>query len=235
MSPRKHNHRVELVGIKKDLVSERHFPEEETGPVPPDPTEWVGPGTDVSEEDQPLNGRGSVPCSVYRFFNEAGDLLYVGITRLGYKRIEQHAKDKNWFLEVHTATFQHFPTVWQAQEAEAIAIHEEKPAYNKQIPMLPPPPLSPEELERLRLNRTRGVKGVAEPGPPPKPGTPGYWGIIAPSETMELLDKQTRKWFKMSAQQFIEAWEAGEIAQDDKRMFYVANLLGSVRVKVHGS
>lgn len=200
---------------------------EEVDP-PAEPHEWIA-GSVEQETPEPL--KSSAPCSVYRFFDASGKLLYVGITTQRHARIRQHSKTKEWWPDVASATFQHFPSVDEARRAESIAIHDEKPVYNVYAPR-PDEILSLEEAEYLKQNRTRRVKGVKQP--PIRPSRPERQ-LIAPKETLDLLDKQTRKWFKMSAGEFIEAWESGEIAQDDRRLFYVMNLLGTVRVKVHGS
>jgi hypothetical protein len=75
----------------------------------------------------PVSGR---PTTLYRFFNGAGDLLYVGITHRGLKRWSEHAEEKSWWLEVSATTTKHFPDRESAVQAETAAIRSENPRYN---------------------------------------------------------------------------------------------------------
>ena len=68
--------------------------------------------------------------SLYRYFDAAGTLLYVGITSRRTGRSLQHAGEKAWWGEVARATWQHFGTREQAADAERRAIRTEQPAYN---------------------------------------------------------------------------------------------------------
>jgi hypothetical protein len=70
------------------------------------------------------------PTALYRMYDEVGDLLYVGISYHPRYRFEQHAAEKSWFLEVD-----HIDTEWYqfrdlAEDAENVAIWEERPRYN---------------------------------------------------------------------------------------------------------
>lgn len=163
---------------------------------------WIG-----EEDAKPDYG----PTSVYRLFGASGELLYVGITRRGQRRVNEHAKDKPWWTEVATATFQHFPTWPEAVTAEAHAIKDEKPVYNIVQPWDAPPP--------HRFVKGTRQRGRGEIGP-----------MIPDDEIRGLLNRQTKKHFGMTAEEFIPLWEAGEIPQDDPRLRYVANLLATVRV-----
>jgi hypothetical protein len=72
-------------------------------------------------------------CFLYRHFNEAGELLYVGISLCAIARLEQH-KRSPWFQEIRRVEIEQYPTREQAQFKEAWAIRREKPKYNKDIP-----------------------------------------------------------------------------------------------------
>jgi hypothetical protein len=70
---------------------------------------------------------------LYRFWNHAGDLLYIGQTsRHGLARWFEHMRDQRWAHEV--ATIQSDPRVWYSEaevlDAERDAIHAERPRYN---------------------------------------------------------------------------------------------------------
>lgn len=69
-------------------------------------------------------------CTVYRFFNESSELLYVGITNRGRRRIHEHARTKQWWPHVHTAAFEHHPSRMAALDAEKRAIQAEHPTHN---------------------------------------------------------------------------------------------------------
>ena len=68
--------------------------------------------------------------TLYRFFDAAGDLLYVGCTAHGAARLAGHG-DKSWWPKVAQATFEHFATRDEAAQAEALAIKEETPRFNR--------------------------------------------------------------------------------------------------------
>ena len=70
--------------------------------------------------------------ALYRFWNAAGDLLYVGISVNPYGRFEQHQADKPWWGEVAKITMQPYPDRESVLAAERDAIECEHPAYNVQ-------------------------------------------------------------------------------------------------------
>ena len=67
---------------------------------------------------------------LYRFYNAAGDLLYVGITNDPLGRFRGHA-DKSWFKQATSSTMEHFDTRSDLAAAEIAAIQTERPRYNK--------------------------------------------------------------------------------------------------------
>jgi predicted GIY-YIG superfamily endonuclease len=69
--------------------------------------------------------------ALYRFFDEAGDLLYVGVTMNPVARWKQHSHEKTWWTEVaHIAVEPHSDRA-AVMTAERVAITTEKPRYNK--------------------------------------------------------------------------------------------------------
>jgi predicted GIY-YIG superfamily endonuclease len=135
------------------------------------------------------------PTTLYRFFDEKGMLLYVGVSVSAPNRLRQHNRDKPWFSLVSSATFSHFATRQEALRAEAIAIRTEKPLMNVVIPM-------------------------------PWFGTDEPKGLT--DEQKASFGKQTRRYFDMPMDEFVEAWRDGEIDRDDERLRFVANFLGLV-------
>lgn len=68
--------------------------------------------------------------ALYRHFDEAGQLLYVGISLNSMKRLRQHSAKAHWFTEISRVEIEWLPTREQAIKAEAKAIHHEKPKWN---------------------------------------------------------------------------------------------------------
>lgn len=68
--------------------------------------------------------------TLYRFYGEEHELLYVGISGNPGRRFSQHARDKPWWHLVAESTMEHFATRAEALEAERAAITSERPRYN---------------------------------------------------------------------------------------------------------
>lgn len=73
--------------------------------------------------------------AVYRLYDAAGDLLYVGATQSPRARFQHHATHKAWWPEVHKDDVQWHPDRAEALRAEAVAIREETPRYNTRVPL----------------------------------------------------------------------------------------------------
>jgi hypothetical protein len=71
------------------------------------------------------------PCAVYRLFNQAGELLYIGMASNALARIGAH-RATAWFRSVIRIELQWFPNRNAAETAEKTAIAEETPQHNKQ-------------------------------------------------------------------------------------------------------
>jgi len=69
-------------------------------------------------------------ATLYRFFNEEGTLLYVGVTTMGLARWSEHARYKDWWPLVASTTTDHFTDQGEALAAELAAIRSEHPTYN---------------------------------------------------------------------------------------------------------
>lgn len=68
--------------------------------------------------------------ALYRLFDEAGDLLYVGITNDPEVRWSYHARQKEWWPKVHRRAVEWKATRAEAETAEAEAIGRENPRWN---------------------------------------------------------------------------------------------------------
>lgn len=72
--------------------------------------------------------------TLYRFFNEENELLYVGISMDFWNRFKNHQNRKSWWREVAFAKVAHLDDVNAATHAEKVAIAEERPIYNVSRP-----------------------------------------------------------------------------------------------------
>jgi prevent-host-death family protein len=68
--------------------------------------------------------------ALYRLYDEAGVLLYIGISHQPDVRFEQHSKVKEWWPQVARREVQWFDDRPSAAVAEADAIRSEDPEYN---------------------------------------------------------------------------------------------------------
>lgn len=68
--------------------------------------------------------------TLYRLYNAADALLYVGIASNPGRRFEQHRTDKLWWGDVASITLEHHPSREVALEAELAAIRTENPRHN---------------------------------------------------------------------------------------------------------
>lgn len=71
-----------------------------------------------------------MPTTLYRYFDDKNQLLYVGITGDNTKRQSQHRRNAFWFGKIASATFEHFESRQDALAAEAAAIESELPKHN---------------------------------------------------------------------------------------------------------
>lgn len=80
----------------------------------------------------PRPGRVIRPCTVYRFFDRSGRLLYVGKALDPRARQKQHER-RAWWPDVDTLRTTH--TVYDSEraalDAEDVAIRDENPLYNR--------------------------------------------------------------------------------------------------------
>jgi predicted GIY-YIG superfamily endonuclease len=67
---------------------------------------------------------------LYRFFDTAGRLLYVGITQNPQLRLRDHRAMKDWWAEVANVTMEHFDSRQAVEAAERIAVRTENPVHN---------------------------------------------------------------------------------------------------------
>lgn len=75
--------------------------------------------------------------AVYRFFDKAGCLLYVGIAYDPAERWRHHATKAAWWKDAVDNTIDWYDTRAEAERAELAAIRYEKPLYNKVGSVIP--------------------------------------------------------------------------------------------------
>ena len=67
---------------------------------------------------------------LYRHFDKAGTLLYVGIARDHQSRLKAHSRYAEWKYRIAMVTIEHFDTREDAARAEFMAIQAERPLHN---------------------------------------------------------------------------------------------------------
>ena len=68
---------------------------------------------------------------LYRFYAQNGTLLYVGISISALSRYGHHRLSGDWWLQVSRMELVNYPNRVMAEEAEAVAIVNEQPLFNK--------------------------------------------------------------------------------------------------------
>lgn len=68
--------------------------------------------------------------ALYRFYDDGGALLYVGITNSIPRRFAVHSSEKPWWPEVVDCRIAFYPDRASLARAEEDAIRYEKPRYN---------------------------------------------------------------------------------------------------------
>src|SRR4051794_31971550 len=96
---------------------------------------WAG---GVEQLDTPAASAALAPyrdCSVngvYRLYHCDGSLIYVGFTCDPLQRFRQHAKTKDWWMEVDHILVVPFGSERDARLTERQIIRDERPLYNIQ-------------------------------------------------------------------------------------------------------
>jgi hypothetical protein len=72
--------------------------------------------------------------ALYRHFDAAGSLLYVGISLSAVQRLGQHRNRAGWYSQIVRVSIEWLPDRATALAAEAFAIATEAPAHNRKRP-----------------------------------------------------------------------------------------------------
>jgi hypothetical protein len=68
--------------------------------------------------------------ALYRLYDAAGRLLYVGVSHKPDVRWGQHSEEKEWWPQVDRRAIEWHDSRGSAERAELLAIADERPAYN---------------------------------------------------------------------------------------------------------
>lgn len=69
--------------------------------------------------------------TLYRLFNAAGELLYIGLSYDVHRRFWDHSRDKAWWGDVADYQLETYPSHDALTNAERVAIRRENPLHNK--------------------------------------------------------------------------------------------------------
>lgn len=67
---------------------------------------------------------------MYRCFDAAGRLVYVGSTADWNRRLSEHRKQSWWFSLIADIKARHYPTLEDARRAESKLLRKERPTFN---------------------------------------------------------------------------------------------------------
>lgn len=102
--------------------------------------------------------------ALYRHFDQAGQLLYVGISLSPFTRARQHGMHSPWFEDVTRINIEWFETRSQAETAEYQAIKRERPLHNQTFNRPAPAPAETIVVLNSNLERLPGTVPIS-----PKP------------------------------------------------------------------
>jgi hypothetical protein len=96
-------------------------------------------------------------AQLYRHFDGAGNLLYVGISLFALRRLAAHEVHAGLWGDVRTITITPYPNRNDAARAEVEAIRNEKPRFDQQHAANPvKPPVAAADLGKGLLKRLKG-------------------------------------------------------------------------------
>lgn len=69
--------------------------------------------------------------ALYRHFDANDELLYVGVSVNPFERTGEHKLKSRWFKKITTIKIEWYENRDDAEDAEFLAIRDEKPKYNR--------------------------------------------------------------------------------------------------------
>lgn len=207
-----------------------------------------------------MDGLSAAPTSLYRFFDADDQLLYVGITKRGRGRWDQHAKDKSWWHLVVRCEVEHYPDRPAAEAAEKAAIQAEHPRFNvvhngsdQRVPSVPiiccrcRSPIADGEgyievsqaaVRDFKAGRRTDVVGwnAWHRRCDPDPEGPQYWIAVERIRTDEQLDRWDahlgEKGWVEDCTNWFWVYEGGRFGSEIDPGAYFADLLPTVQSAV---
>lgn len=129
--------------------------------------------------------------ALYRHFDAAGQLLYVGISLSAVQRLGQHRDTAGWYGLIKRVEIEWLPGRLEALHAEAVAIARESPVHNIQRPGKVPPLFTRDSGERramgVRHRRTGKIDGWYFK-PVDATHMLGWFRAVFPAETFDLVE-----------------------------------------------
>jgi predicted GIY-YIG superfamily endonuclease len=95
----------------------------------------------------------SEPTKLYRYYDSAGALLYIGISKNAIQRLSEHEADKRWQTDISSIRIETFSDRIAAHDAERRAIASENPAHNLVRYAAPMPSQRRERPRRFKPSR----------------------------------------------------------------------------------
>lgn len=77
-----------------------------------------------------MTDRDNTRHQLYRHFDGAGNLLYIGISLNAMYRLSQHRLQSGWFDDIARMEIENFPSRAELEQAEILAIKNESPLHN---------------------------------------------------------------------------------------------------------
>lgn len=108
--------------------------------------------------------------ALYRHYDQAGVLLYIGISLCALTRTQQHRRQAAWAYDIVTVKIEWFETRQEAEAAEYKAIKTEKPKHNQTFNRLSQAPSQP--VSAIITDSGDVVHIQPIPPAPPKPTRP---------------------------------------------------------------
>jgi hypothetical protein len=104
--------------------------------------------------------------ALYRIYDDAGVLLYVGISGRPWARLSEHRRSSDWYDGPEVVRIEYFPSRPEALKAEAEAIRGEAPRHNVLGQTVPLHPETPGERlaaeARIEAYKTLGRASLFE-------------------------------------------------------------------------
>ncbi len=74
------------------------------------------------------------PTQLYRYYDDSGNLLYIGITSQPAVREEKHRRESPWRIDAAYVRYELFPSWGIAEVAEMLSISRDGPKHNRRRP-----------------------------------------------------------------------------------------------------